>query len=172
MTEPAPPHPLVAEASRRAALVWVAAAGRPAAALWCLPLADGLYVVTGPGEQDAPGLAGAATAEVTARGDHGGRIATWTAAVDRIAPDGPRWAEAAAALAAKRLNGGGPAADLVARWAADGVAVLCLAPTPAPPAGGADLPAGAQAAPPRDTPATRPARRPFRLHRVRRPPRG
>ena len=59
----------------------------PAYALWCLPLDGALLVVTGPGEQSAPGLADATGAQVSLRGDHGGRIVTWPARVTRLLPD-------------------------------------------------------------------------------------
>ncbi|MEE6259453.1 hypothetical protein [Plantactinospora sonchi] len=160
--------PLVAEAIKKAAVAWVAVEGRSPVALWCMPLDDALYVVTGPGEQAAPGLADAATAEVTIRGDHGGRIVTWPAEVTRLAPEGEQWTTVAPQLAAKRLNASGSPAELAERWAAAGCAVSRLAPSGAPSAAGGTLPDDSLAAPPRETPAVRRAARPFRLHRVRR----
>lgn len=159
--------PLVDEATKKAAVAWVRVPGGPALALWCVPLDGALLVVSGPGEQTAPGLAGATEAEVTLRGDHGGRIVTWPARVTRIAPGGAEWATAAPLVAAKRLNASGSAAELVERWAATGCALSRLEPAGTPLAG-TDLPDGSLAEPPRESPATRPARRPFRLHRVRR----
>jgi hypothetical protein len=159
---------LVAEAIRKAAVAWVAVDARPAVALWCLPLDDALYVVTGPGEQAAPGLAEARTAEVTLRGDHGGRIVTWSAEVTRLTPESPEWTAVAPQLAAKRLNASGSPAEVARRWAADGCAVNRLAPAGPVIAAGPTLPDGALAAPPRETPAVRRTPRPFRLHRVRR----
>jgi hypothetical protein len=153
---------LVTEAMKKAAVAWVAVGGGPAFALWCLPLEDALYVVSGPGEQAAPGLAEAADATVSLRGDHGGRIVTWPAAVTRVLPETEEWAAVTPQLASKRLNAPGSAAALIERWAAE-CAVHRLAPAGDPaPEGDAS-----EAAPPRDTPAARPARRPFRLHRVR-----
>ncbi|RAO38371.1 hypothetical protein [Micromonospora saelicesensis] len=159
--------PLVDEAMKKAAVAWVSVAGGPALALWCAPLEGALLVVSGPGEQAAPGLADATEAQVTLRGDHGGRIVTWPARVSRLQPGTEAWDVTAPLVAAKRLNAPGPTADLVARWAADGCAVNRLAPAGTPLAG-AELPADAQAEPPRATPAVRATRKPFRLHRVRR----
>ncbi|WDZ86643.1 hypothetical protein [Micromonospora cathayae] len=159
--------PLVDEAVKKAAVAWVRVPDGPALALWCVPLDGALLVVSGPGEQAAPGLAGATEAEVTLRGDHGGRIVTWPARVSRIEPGSGAWETAAPLVAGKRLNAPGAAADLVLRWAADGCALNRLVPAGTPLAG-AELPDGSLAEPPRDTPAVRRARKPFRLHRVRR----
>ncbi len=161
------PSPLIVEAMKKAAVAWVAVDGRPAVALWCVPLEGALYVVSGPGEQSAPGLADAATATITHRGDHGGRIVTWPATVTRVLPDTEQWSTTAPLVAAKRLNAAGTGTELTQRWAAE-CALNRLTPGGAPLACGDSLPDGSLAAPPRDTPATRPARRPFRLHRVRR----
>src|SRR4051794_7329698 len=97
-------EPLIEEAMRRAAIAWVAVAGEPARALWCLPLDGALYLVSGAGEQDASAVAGADAATVMLRGDHGGRIVTWPARVERVAPDGEEWTTVAPQLAGKRLN--------------------------------------------------------------------
>ncbi|WP_433393958.1 hypothetical protein [Micromonospora sp. KLBMP9576] len=152
---------------KKAAVAWVSVAGGPALALWCVSLEGALLVVSGPGEQSAPGLADAAEAQVTLRGDHGGRIVTWPARVSRLVPGTEQWESSAPLVAAKRLNAPGTTADLVARWAADGCAVTRLAPA-GDPVAGAGLPAGSLAEVPRETPAVRATRKPFRLHRVRR----
>ncbi|MEV5819153.1 hypothetical protein ABUL04_25585 [Micromonospora harpali] len=159
--------PLVDEAVKKAAVAWVGVAGGPARALWCVPSPGSLLVVSGPGEQAAPGLAEAAEAQVTLRGDHGGRIVTWPARVTRLAPGTEEWMALAPAVAAKRLNAPGSAADLVQRWAADDCALVRLTPA-GEPAAGDRLPDASLAEPPRATPAVRATRRPFRLHRVRR----
>jgi hypothetical protein len=104
---------------------------------------------------------------VTLRGDHGGRIVTWPAEVTRVLPDTEEWGTVAPQLASKRLNAPGPTERLVERWAAE-CAVHRLAPAGEPTEAGPTLPDAAQAAPPRESPATRHTRRPFRLHRVRR----
>ncbi|MFI5840702.1 hypothetical protein ACIA8K_13430 [Catenuloplanes sp. NPDC051500] len=160
-------HPLVDEALKRASLAWVSVGGRPASAVWCLAVDGVLHVVTGPGEQTAPGLADAAGARVTLRGDHGGAIVEWEAAVSRLSPADEQWETIATQLAGKRLNAPGTAADVVARWAAECV-ISRLTPVSGEALTGSTLPAGSQAAPPRESPAARPARKPFRLHRVRR----
>jgi hypothetical protein len=159
--------PLVDEAMKKAAVAWVSVAGGPAYGLWCLPLEGALLVISGPGEQSAPGLADADAAELTLRGDHGGRIVTCTMRVTRLRPGTEEWDTAAPLVAAKRLNASGPTADLVARWAAEGCALNRLAPA-GEPVSGADLPADSQAEPPRAAPVVRATRKPFRLHKVRR----
>jgi hypothetical protein len=160
-------HPLVVETMKKAPIAWVAVDSEPPRALWCLTVDDALYVVTGPGEQDAPGLAAATNAQVTLRGDHGGRIVTWPAMVTRVHPGTAQWEEIAPQLAGKRLNASGNAEAVEARWAAE-CTVAKLTPAGDPIEEGASLPAGSLAEPPRESPARRPTRRPFRLHRVRR----
>jgi hypothetical protein len=114
---------LVAEATKKAAVVWLSVGGAPAYVVWCVPIAEALYVVSGPGEQAAPGLAGATIVDVTARGDHGGSIATWSASVQRVEPGNDDWSAVALTVAGKRLNATGSADELVARWARDDVLV-------------------------------------------------
>ena len=160
---------LIEESIKKAAVAWVAVRDAPALALWCMPLDGSLYVVSGPGEQQAPGLADAARATVTLRGDHGGRIVTWVAAAERLQPGGEAWDVVAPQLAGKRLNASGSAEAVVARWAADGCAVVRLAPADEPAQSGPDLPDGAGSEPPRDTPARVPVHHPRHLNRVRRP---
>jgi hypothetical protein len=159
--------PLVEEAVKKAAVAWVTVPGRPPLALWCLALDGRLYVVSGPGEQSAPGLPQATAVTVTLRGDHGGRIVTWPARVTRVLPETDEWSTVAPQLAGKRLNAPGPTQTLVDRWAAE-CAVHCLTPAGEPLEAGASLPDVAHAEPPRENTAVRPTRRPFRLHRVRR----
>jgi hypothetical protein len=158
---------VVAEAMKKAAVAWVTVGEAPPRLLWCLPVDGALYVVSGPGEQEAPGLAGAQIARVTLRGDHGGRIVTWPAAVTRVDPGSEEWAAVGPQLAAKRLNAPGPAPELMARWAVE-CAVNRLTPAGEPDEAGASLPDGSLAEPPREAPARRRTASPFRLHRVRR----
>ncbi|MER7008389.1 hypothetical protein ABT297_35805 [Dactylosporangium sp. NPDC000555] len=153
---------LVEEAVKKAAVAWVAVGGRPATLVWCAWLGGALLVVSGEGEQAVPGLAEAAVAEVSLRGDHGGRIVTFPADVSRIAPVDEAWAELVPQLAGKRLNGVGGAEDLARAWAE-----RCVVSRLTPAGAGAELPDDSQAAPPRPTPATRIPPRPFRLHKVR-----
>jgi hypothetical protein len=165
---PAMTNPVVAEAIRKAAVVWVAVADGPPSALWCMPLDGSLYVVAGPGEQTDPGLADAAEATLTLRGDHGGRIVTCPAAVRRLRPGTEEWDTVTPQLAAKRLNASGTAEELAARWQRAGCVVAGLTPAEGAGITGTELPDTAGAEPPRATPARVPVRRPFRLHRVRR----
>jgi hypothetical protein len=160
--------PLVDEAMKKAAVAWVAVGSQPAFAVWCTPIGGALYVVSGPGEQSAPGLAQATTAAVTLRGDHGGQIVTWPAEVTQVDPGGDEWAAVAPLVAVKRLNARGDTAEVVDRWAAECV-LHRLTPAGPPLAAGDTLPDTSLAAPPRPTPAARPTRRPFRPHRIRRP---
>ncbi|MEU4618700.1 hypothetical protein AB0G04_01795 [Actinoplanes sp. NPDC023801] len=154
------------EAIKKAAIAWISVADQPAYALWCMPVEASLAVVSGHGEQFAPGLAEAQRATVRLRGDHGGLIVVTEASVTRLIPGSDEWAEIAPQLAGKRLNASGSAEEVVARWAADDCAVVLLTPATETAAGVADLPAGSNAEPPRETPARVETRKPFRLHRV------
>ena len=158
---------LVEEAVKKASLAWIAVGDQPPRALWCMPLDGTLLVVSGPGEQAAPGLGEASRAEVRLRGDSGGLIVVWQAVVTRLAPGSEEWETAAPQLAGKRLNGSGTAEAQVARWASIGCAVVRLTPADEPPLTAPDLPDDSQAAEPRETPARTTAHKPFRLHRVR-----
>jgi len=160
---------LVDEAIKKAAIAWIALDGGPALGLWCMPLDGSLIVVSGPGEQAAPGLAEAATATVRLRGDTGGLIVIWDAIVARLEPGTEEWDTVAPQLATKRLNASGTAEELVARWASAGCAIVRLTPAGEAATAQPDLPDGSAAAPPRETPARNRTRRPFRLHKVRKP---
>jgi hypothetical protein len=161
-------HLLVEEAVKKAAVAWVGFGDGPAYCVWCFPLDSRLYVITGPGEQTIPGLAEAAIrgtdASVTLRGDHGGSIVTFAAAIAEIRPNGTLWEEVAPQMAGKRLNASGPAEDLVARWAAECMLVALI---PDPAAVSTDLAAKSIAQPPRPATVVRETRKPFRLHRVK-----
>jgi hypothetical protein len=156
------------EAVKKAALAWVAVGDGPALGLWCMPLDGSLIVVTGPGEQHAPDLPGAQRATVRLRGDNGGLIVVAEMTVARILPGSSDWEAAAPQLAAKRLNAHGSAEEVVTRWVETGCTVLRLTPVDDTTVTAPDLPAGSGAAEPRETPARVEARRPFRLHKVRR----
>ena len=160
---------VVDEAIKKAAIAWIAVGDGPALGLWCMPLDGALIVVSGPGEQSAPELADAAAATVRLRGDTGGLIVICDAVVERITPGSEEWATVAPQLAGKRLNASGTAEEVVARWAETGCAIVRLTPAPERAVTAPDLPDDSAAAPPRDTPARVEVRRPFRLHRVRRP---
>jgi hypothetical protein len=165
--EPHTAVPLIEETAKKAAIAWLTVPdGGRAYPVWCLWVSGALYVVSGPGEQTAPGLAEATRAEVTLKGDHGGRIVTWPAAVTRVVPDSEDWSAVAPQLAAKRLNAPGTAEETAQRWAAECV-VSRLEPAGAPTEAGPTLPDESLATAPRPSSATRLPRRPFRLHRVR-----
>jgi 8-oxo-dGTP diphosphatase len=108
VAERLPSYALVAEATKRTGVVWltVPGAGRayPAWHLWRDP-PGAAYLVTGPGEQPLPGLAGAARAAVTVPSkDSGGALVTWAASVGRVEPGSPEWDEVIGPLRAARLN--------------------------------------------------------------------
>jgi hypothetical protein len=153
------------EALKKAALAWVSVGDGPAVGVWCLPLDGSLIVVTGPGEQFAPDLAGASRATVRLRGDNGGLIVIAEMTATRLSPGTEEWSTVAPQLAQKRLNASGTADEVVARWAETGCAVVRL--TPEQDKTAPDLPADSGAAAPRPTPARNETRRPYRLHRVR-----
>jgi 8-oxo-dGTP diphosphatase len=105
---PVPSRALVAGATRRAGVVWLTVPGRPRAYpawhLWRDP-PGAAYLVTGPGEQPLPGLAGAVRVAVTVPSKESrGTLVTWTAAVSRVEPGSPEWAEVIGPLTAARLN--------------------------------------------------------------------
>ena len=136
---------LITEATKRAGLIWItvpghggpagagagggeAVPGRPRAAwhVW----RGAAYVLTGPGEQDVPGLGDAGQVTVTVPSkDTGGLLMRWTAQVSRVEPGSAEWPEIIGALLAARLNEpaspGEPPA--VQRWAQTG-AVYRLSP--------------------------------------------
>jgi len=160
-------HPLVEEAMKKAAVAWLAVPGQTGPyPVWCLWLDGSLWLVSGPGEQPAPGLADASAVNVSTRGDHGGRIVTWPARVGRPAPETEEWSAAATALAGKRLNAPASADQTVRRWAAECL-VSRLTPDGDPIEAAPHLDDGSAAAPPRPSPATTRTPNPFRLHRVR-----
>ena len=161
-------HPLVEEAARKAAVAWIGFGDGPAYCVWVLPLEGRLYVITGPGEQSVPGLSEAlpagTDATVTLRGDHGGTIVSFAAAITEIRPNSTEWDAVAPQMANKRLNASGSADDLVARWAAE---CLLVALSPQPQGVATDLADMSTARPPRPATVVRETRKPFRLHRVK-----
>jgi len=153
--------PLIEESAKKAAIAWVAVDGGHDLAVWCLQADPDLCLVTGPGEQDLPGLGTAAAVRVTLRGDHGGAIVSYPVTVTRIKPESERWEPVTTLLAGKRLNASGTAEELVARWAKE-CAVWALTPMGVPHL----LTDDSGAAEPRPTSAANATRKPFKLHRV------
>ena len=135
---------LIAEATKRAGLVWISVPGRdrpyPAWHIWrpgtdpadgAIPPPPGAaYVVTGPGEQPLPGLGSAGQVTVTVPSkDSGGSLITWTAAVTRVAAGSAEWDAVSGPLAAGRLNASLEPGETspAQRWARTG-AVFRLSP--------------------------------------------
>jgi hypothetical protein len=160
--------PLVAEATKKSDLVWVSVPGQPRpSAVWHVWHEDAAYVVTGEGEQPAPGLADASSCDVTLRStDKGGRVVTWRAAISRITPGTAAWREVVPSMLTKRLNLT-DALDAEQRWARS-CAVLQLTPTGELSEAGSTLPTGSLAAPAPPSPARTPTRVPYTLGRRRR----
>ena len=141
----APAPALIAEATRRTGVIWLTVPpSRTAFPVWHIwrtagdagpgtadpPPPGAAYLVTGPGEQPAPGLAAAGRVRVTVPSKQsGGALVTWTAAVHRVEPGSAEWDAVIGALAAGRLNAVlGPGEISPAdRWARSGT-VFCLAP--------------------------------------------
>jgi hypothetical protein len=126
-----PPAALIAEATRRAGVVWLSVPGQerpfPAWHIWRDP-PGAAYVVTGPGEQPLPGLATAGRVAVTVPSkDSGGALVTWTAGVHRVDPASAEWDAVAGPLAAGRLNAGLGPGEITERWARAG-AIFRLVP--------------------------------------------
>jgi hypothetical protein len=113
---------LIAEATKRAGLIWITVPGgagqhgpRPVWHVW----RDAAYVLTGPGEQDVPGLgdAGQVTVAVPSK-DTGGLLLRWTARVTRVEPGSAEWSGIIGALLAGRLNEPtSPGESPAERWA-------------------------------------------------------
>lgn len=161
--------PGIADAMKKAAVVWITVPGRDAVAAWLGWTGEVAYLLTGPGEQALPGLADATTCQVTAVTFRAAELAhalTWVASVRRVSPDEQEWGPATTLLLTKRLNlPDQPTA--VRRWAAE-CAVLRLEPTGETVDPGADD----HRAPPRPTPATTPVRIPYTFRLRRKRPRG
>jgi hypothetical protein len=136
---PGPPPPdLIAEVTKRAGLIWIAIDGqdrpRPAWHVWRAggqEARGAAYVVTGPGEQPLPGLAGARRVTVIVAGGQAGGRVEWTAAVSRVEPGSREWDEVIGPLVAGRLNAVLAEGETspAQRWATSG-AVFRLAPVP------------------------------------------
>ena len=138
---PQPPPALIAEATKRAGLIWITIDGQdrphPAWHVWRAGTgrpgagsAGAAYVVTGPGEQPLPGLAdaGRVTVIVAASQAAGGRL-EWTAAAGRVEPGSAEWDEVIGPLVAGRLNAVLAEGETspAQRWARSG-AIFRLAP--------------------------------------------
>jgi hypothetical protein len=131
------PPALIAEATKRARVIWLtigSARPRPAWHIWQPSASPGspgaAYLLTGPGEQPLPGLAGGSQVTVTVPAARSGRAAvTWTAAVDRVLPGSAEWDAVIGPLLAGRLNAvlTGQETSPAPRWARSG-AIYRLTP--------------------------------------------
>ena len=132
---------LATESAKKSRVCWLTWSGaaqddRPRL-VWHVWYDGALVVLSGDGDQRLPGLEDSSTAEVTMRSkDTGGRVLTWTGAVEVVDPGSASWDQHAAALLGVRLNLPDPAAALE-RWRAT-CTVVRIAPVDAtedPPVG-------------------------------------
>ena len=152
---------LAAEATKKSGLVWITPAGAARAEpVWHHWQDDAAYVLGDGGEQPLRGLAGATSATVTVRAKAtGGRVVTWLATVERVAPGSEEWERVIPEIHAKRLNApDGSAAPQ--RWAREST-LLRLTPT----GEHLPLPITSGAAPPPPSPAVTSGPLPFVLGR-------
>ena len=120
-----PSPTLIAEATRRAGVVWLGPAGRPPALVWHLWHDGSAYVLGGGAEQALPVSPGDdAVVVVRSKASQSGVVVTWHAEVTAVQPGTPAWAEVLPLLAAERLNA---RAEADRRWA-DECVVLRLDP--------------------------------------------
>lgn len=115
--QPDPAPALIAEATKRAGLIWIKAPGsgqpRPAWHVWRQAGArPAAYVLTGPGEQPLPGLADTRRVTVLVPSkESGGLLVSWAAEVRPVEPGSPEWGEVIGLLVAGRLNATRPAGE-------------------------------------------------------------
>ena len=152
---------LIAEATKKAGLIWIRPAGEARArGVWHVWLDDAAYVVHGGAEQAVPWPVDGTVTVITRSKETGARLLAWTAEASRVRPEDPGWEAAVTALAAARLNATDHA-TMTDRWARESE-VVRLAPT-----GEVTEEPGAEsreshAAPPVPTPATT-GRRPYMI---------
>ena len=118
---------LAAESARKSRVCWLSWSGPPASGrprlVWHVWYDGALVVLSGDADQVLPGLEESSTAEVTTRSkDTGGRLLTWTGAVEVVDPGSASWDQHAAALLGVRLNLPDQPAALE-RWRATGTVV-------------------------------------------------
>jgi hypothetical protein len=121
-----PSSALIAEATRRSSVVWVAATDEPPALVWHLWHDGAMYLVGGGPEQRLPVQPGdAARVVVRSKAAQAGVVAEWAATVYAVVPGSDLWDEVVPLLAAERLNAEAGRAE---RWAAECL-VLRLTPS-------------------------------------------
>ena len=121
--------PLVEEATRRSAVVWLRPdGGGRACPAWHVWHDGAAWVVTGPGEQPLPGVAAGGRVLVVVRSKErqGDRVVQWWADVEPVEPGAARWEEVVPLLHAARLNAP-DGEQQPARWAREAT-VLRLVP--------------------------------------------
>ena len=145
---------LVAEAASKSSLLWVRPTPERAWPAWYVWREPSAYVVSGPGEQQLPALAGDVDLILRSK-DTWARLLTLRAVATTVAPDDPDWPEIATALKAERLNAPDPD-GLLDRWAA-AATITRITPTggvvESP--GSYDDSSGAAAPPPSEATTTR-----------------
>ena len=120
-----PSPTLIAEATRRAGVVWLGPAGRPPALVWHLWHDGSAYVLGGGDEQALPVAPGDdAVVVVRSTASQSGVVVAWPADVRAVEPGTPEWDEVLPLLAAARLNAPAGADQ---RWAGE-CTVLRLSP--------------------------------------------
>jgi hypothetical protein len=159
---------LVEEATKRSGMLWLALPDLPyPRTAWHIWHAHeggegAAYVVTGGIEQPLPGLPEAERITVTVRSkDKGGRLVSWIAAVEQVAPGSDEWAEVVPLLAKARLNA--PDGEhQTERWAEEAY-LIRLTPTGETPEAPGSLPDDYASVRPVPSPATTTGRTPFMI---------
>jgi hypothetical protein len=99
------PTTLIAEATRRSGVVWVAGPAGVPVLLWHVWHDGAMYVVGGGPEQALPVAPGdAARVVVRSKAAQAGVVVEWPASVDAVVPGAGLWDEVVPLLAAERLN--------------------------------------------------------------------
>jgi hypothetical protein len=145
---------LVAEATKKAGLVWLTVPGADRArAAWHVWHDGAAYVVSDGEEQPLPGLAQAGEVTVTVPSkDNRARLVTWVATVGTVEPATEEWDTVTAALKGSRLNAR-DGEHQPERWATES-RVTRLTPTGRLTERPGDVPGSSLAATPAPTPAT------------------
>lgn len=158
--------PLVGEATKKTAIIWLAVPGAqgPARPVWHVWHDDAAWVLTGGIEQQVAGLVEHPTVRVIVRSkDKWTRLVVWVGTVELVEPGSPAWDEVVPLLKAARLNS--PDGEQApSRWARE-CQLVRLMPTGELLEEPGRMTTGSHAAPPPVTGATTPVRIPFTFHR-------